>query len=47
MRTIYRLEYLMPIEFSEIEAYVRGLRASDNDCYLRSMRPARMRSSGP
>ena len=34
MRTIYRLEYLMPIQFSEVENYVRGLWASDNDCYF-------------
>lgn len=34
MRTIYRLEYLMPIQYSQIEKYVQGLWASGNDCYF-------------
>ncbi len=34
VRTIYRLEYLMPIAFSEIEDYVKGLWSSDRDCYF-------------
>src|ERR1043165_1120361 len=34
MRTIYRLEYLMPIQFAEVEKYVRDLWASKCDCYF-------------
>src|SRR5258706_6530682 len=34
MRTIYRLEYLMPMQFSEVESYVRDLWVSETDCYF-------------
>src|SRR5258708_70993 len=34
MRTIYRLEYLMPMQLSEVESYVRDLWASKKDCYF-------------
>lgn len=32
IRTIYRLEYLLPIQFSEVESYVENLQKSKNDC---------------
>lgn len=31
---IYRLEYLMPIQFNEVEKYVRMLFSSKNDCFF-------------
>ena len=32
--TIYRLEYLMPMEFDEVKKYVIALLKSKNDCYF-------------
>jgi RimJ/RimL family protein N-acetyltransferase len=32
--TIYRMEYLMPIQFHEIEKYVHMLLSSKNDCFF-------------
>lgn len=34
VRNIYRVEYLMPLQFAEVETYVRSLMASDRDCYF-------------
>lgn len=34
VRTIYRLEYLMPIRPAEIVAYARRLMRSDEDCFF-------------
>jgi ribosomal-protein-alanine N-acetyltransferase len=34
VRTIYRLEYLMPLQFIEIETYVKDLWASKDDCFF-------------
>ena len=32
--TIYRMEYLLPLQFSTLESYVEGLFASKNDCFF-------------
>ncbi len=34
VRGIYRLEYLMPIQYSEIEKYARSLMHSETDCFF-------------
>ncbi len=31
---IYRLEYLMPLQFAEIEQYARTMMSSKNDCFF-------------
>jgi RimJ/RimL family protein N-acetyltransferase len=34
VQTIYRLEYLMPIQFSEVESYVNSVLQSKNDAFF-------------
>jgi|ERR1041385_3378848 RimJ/RimL family protein N-acetyltransferase len=34
VRGIYRLEYLMPIQYSEIEEYANNLMQSETDCFF-------------
>lgn len=32
--TIYRIDYLLPLDFSEVESYVNSMLSSKNDCFF-------------